>query len=227
MIRIKPGVNKGENSMRVEFKKKGLPLIISFAGLGDQFNFGNTLSAFQANVIYLRDLNHNWYLNGLPGVGNSVNAMVALFQEKIKEYEPSRVVTLGVSAGGFGAILFGCLLKADSVIAFSPQTFMDKRNCIIHFDHRWLDRVIQLHNGDKSIRSFLDLKKMVSRSNVPVTIIFDRTHRLDNLHALRIRSFNVILQGVRGGGHSLVKELRHNEMLTSYIHNAISTNENS
>jgi len=227
LIRLKERVYNGETFIHVDFKEKGLPLIISFAGLGDQFNFGNTLIAFHANVIYLRDLNHNWYLNGLPAVGSSVDEMLALFKQKINEYEPSRVITMGASAGGFGAILFGCLLKADSVIAFSPQTFMNKLNCIVHLDYRWLDRVIQIYNGDKRNRPFLDIKQLVSHSTVPITVIFDVTHRLDNLHAMRIKGAHVVQEGVQGGGHALVKELRHNDMLTATIQNAITPGKRS
>ena len=173
-------------------------------------------------MIYLRDLNHNWYLNGLPGVGNSVDEMVTLLQQKIEEYKPSRVITMGVSAGGFGAILFGCLLKVDSVLAFSPQTFMNKPNCIVHLDYRWLDRVIQIYMGDKSNRKYLDLKPFVLRTDIPITAVYDYTHRLDNLHATRIKGANVVHTAMKGGGHTLVKELRHKDMLATIINKAIT-----
>src|SRR5260221_1260655 len=149
------------DSVRVDFKGVNLPLLISFAGLGEEFNFGKTLGVYRVNVIYLRDLNHNWYVNGIPDAGNTVAEVARFLVLKIEEIRPSKVVMLGVSAGGFAALLYGCLLHADAILAFSPQTFMNRLNCVVYLDYRWLDRVVQIYGGDKTNRDFLDIKMLI------------------------------------------------------------------
>jgi hypothetical protein len=42
-------------------------------------------------------------------------------QNEIKECGATKVYTIGGSYGGYGAILYGILLKVDKVIAFNPQ----------------------------------------------------------------------------------------------------------
>src|SRR5690349_9376454 len=107
----------GRESCRIEFKENGLPLIVSFAGLGEPYNFVKTLKGVRANIIYLRDPNHNWYLNGLYGVGDTVKEVANFLHEKQKLFESKTVCVIGASAGGFAAILYGQLLSADKVLS--------------------------------------------------------------------------------------------------------------
>ncbi len=47
--------------------------------------------------------------------------ILAEIQKVLRPLEPARVVTIGVSAGGLGAVIFAKLLNAQACIAFSPQ----------------------------------------------------------------------------------------------------------
>ena len=38
------------------------------------------------------------------------------------------IITIGGSMGGYAALLFGSLLPVNGIIAFGPQTFIDKDN---------------------------------------------------------------------------------------------------
>lgn len=205
------------SGVSIDFKKDRLPLIISFAGLGEQFNFGNTLKDIEANVIYLRDVNHNWYLNGLEGVGDSVKEVTSFLRHKVEEYKALTVVTIGTSAGGFGAILYGHLLKASSVVAFSPQTFMNRWNCIRYLDYRWLDRVVQIYQGSVSNRGYLDLKWLIHNDKIAITLVYDKTHRLDAVHASRMQGATIKHLAQSGGGHTLVRGLKNSGVLGDLI----------
>lgn len=44
-------------------------------------------------------------------------------QNIIGKHKPKTVVCIGISSGGYAAMLYGQLLKAQLVFAFSPQTF--------------------------------------------------------------------------------------------------------
>lgn len=65
------------------------------------------------------------------GISTSIEETTLYLQEKIKPYK--YIYFLGVSAGGYAAILFGSLLNITSVIAFIPQTFRRKKSSFSNF----------------------------------------------------------------------------------------------
>ena len=52
-------------------------------------------------------------------------ALVAALEKEIAICRPSRIVTIGASAGGYAAIRAGLALHASAVLAFSPQVFLE------------------------------------------------------------------------------------------------------
>jgi hypothetical protein len=215
--------DKHLGNILLDIKNFDWPLVISFAGLGDEFEFRKTFSSLEANVIYIRDLSHNWYLNGIPDVGESVNEICDYFINKIKQYNPNgnKVITIGASAGGFAAILFGSLIDVNQAVAFSPQSFMDKFHRTLYYDYRWKDRVKQIYGGVKTNRQYLDVKPFVKNFSGNVDLFYDKNHRLDYLHGRRIRYKNVIHFQSKNGGHNLVRELRDSGKLIEYIESII------
>lgn len=64
-----------------------------------------------------------------------------------------KVVTVGSSAGGFMAILFGCLLNAEAIYAFSPQISLEiynKYHPIRYFDKYRVEQ------------QYMDLKQLIN-----------------------------------------------------------------
>jgi len=87
-------------------------------------------SARAHHCLFVSDMKRTWY-NG-DGVATSICEVVA---EKVRELKLRRVITIGNSMGGFGAILFARLLGANAAIAFSPQFSFDRK--IVPGEHRW------------------------------------------------------------------------------------------
>jgi hypothetical protein len=213
-------------SVLVEIKGADLPLVFSFAGLGDAFELRKTLADFPVNAIYLRDLKHNWYLNGMPGAGEDVDGVYSFLKKMVETHQPSKVFTLGASAGGFAALLYGSLLKADHILAFSPQTFMDKFHRFIYYDHRWKDREMQIYAGNPSNRVYLDVKPYVKKYQGSVSLFYDKKHRLDFLHGRRIRkSKKVTHYNNDEGGHNLITRLRDSGKLKLYLREIMNEKE--
>jgi hypothetical protein len=208
-------------SFILDIKNPDWPVVISFAGLGDEFQFRNILSGMNVNVIYIRDLKHHWYLNGLPDIGNDVNEVRAFFVEKIKANSFKRVITIGASAGGFAALLYGTLIQADVVMTFSPQTFVNRFRRLIYWDTRWKDRISEIYGGDKSNRNYLDLRPLVKNYSGSVQLFFDANHRLDSIHAKRLDFKNVTYFPSSEGGHTLAKHLKDNGKLKEYLENIL------
>lgn len=69
--------------------------------------------------IFLRDIFKQWYLRGINASIDSPEKLSAFLSQETKGYE--QIVTLGSSAGGYAAILYGSLIGAHTVFAFNPQ----------------------------------------------------------------------------------------------------------
>ncbi len=75
------------------------------------------------NVTWIRDPNNDNYLQGVGGSIDSLDALSDWLVEHI-ESQPQieEVYCIGNSSGGYGALYFGHMLKANTVWAFSPRT---------------------------------------------------------------------------------------------------------
>ena len=68
--------------------------------------------------IFVRDIFKQWYLEGINAKLDSPEKIFEWLKGETEGYE---VVTVGSSAGGYSAVLYGSLLKAQKVIAFNAQ----------------------------------------------------------------------------------------------------------
>lgn len=68
--------------------------------------------------IFLRDVNKQWYLSGINDVISSPERLLTFLKKETEGYD---IVTIGSSAGGYAAILYGILLDAKYVLAFNAQ----------------------------------------------------------------------------------------------------------
>lgn len=72
--------------------------------------------------IFIRDIFKQWYLGGINEKINSLDLLLVWLKERTIGY---RVVAIGSSAGGYAAVMMGCLLNAERVFAFSPRLEMN------------------------------------------------------------------------------------------------------
>ncbi len=68
--------------------------------------------------IFIRDVFKQWYLKGINHVISTPEKLIDFLRNETKEF---RVITVGSSAGGYAAILYGSILKAEKIMAFNPQ----------------------------------------------------------------------------------------------------------
>jgi hypothetical protein len=93
------------------------------------YEFMNYLSANYKNscdLIFYIDKNQSWYHKGLDGITNTIDETVLYLNNNIiKNNVYEKIIFMGTSAGGYGAILFGSLCNmVDFVISFIPQTIL-------------------------------------------------------------------------------------------------------
>ncbi len=77
-----------------------------------------------ANLVYLRPFNENYFLGGLPPFGPGAAAMGQGLRRLLEELGAARTLCYGNSMGGFAAIRFGLELGADAILGIGPQTIV-------------------------------------------------------------------------------------------------------
>lgn len=137
-------------------------LIVCFGGMALKFGgilpfeFCNYLSSIYldtSDLYFFIDKNQCSYHKGIKDITNNIDETVLYINDIIKNYE--RVLFMGVSAGGYAAILFGSLCNnVNNIISFIPQTILRKP---INSNYSNLKNVINnnksyLLYGDKSVQ---------------------------------------------------------------------------
>jgi hypothetical protein len=146
------------------------PLLISFAFVDwDKpaafYFFGRSKKLEQLrgqhfNRILLRDRRNRWYLQGVPGLGDSVAQVVGRLRLLIAAIAPSAVWCIGESMGGYAAIMHGILLQAERIVSFGALSTFSPRFAEQYQDRRWLGTMTEL---DDSLAESSDLPALVRR----------------------------------------------------------------
>jgi len=174
---------------------ESFPVLITFQGfsksvlLNNKFSLPffmlNSLTETQLdiNIIFVRDIEQCWYLTGYNGK-NSHNDFYTDIKKIINDnFKKSKIITIGQSAGGFGALLFGTLLNADKIITFVPQTSCYKGLTI---ECQYTSNPLKKHCGEKrnklemiKDKSFYNLKNHLSKK-IPIDYYIG-TDKYDNI----------------------------------------------
>jgi len=140
-------------------------LIVCFGGMASQFGgiipfeFLNYLSSIyldSCDLYFFVDKNQCWYHKGIKDITNNIDETVLYINDIIKNGNYERVLFMGVSAGGYGAILFGSLCNnVNNIISFIPQTIIKNSK---NSNYSNLKNVINKNTsyllyGDKSIQN--------------------------------------------------------------------------
>ena len=62
-----------------------------------------------------------WYHKGIEGISNNIDETTEDLKDKINKRDYKKIIFMGVSAGGYAAILFGSLCHVTKVISFIPR----------------------------------------------------------------------------------------------------------
>ena len=88
-----------------------------------------TSGDFRANIIFINCRDNSWYQNGINQEYDSIEKCRNLFEELLQYFAPNRTLAVGMSMGGYAAVLFGLLLDLDYVTAFTPEIILDLPYC--------------------------------------------------------------------------------------------------
>lgn len=158
----------------VELGQDPTVLIVAFTGFTGRlslstFDFMRSAELLNYNRILLCDTSRTCYLNGIPPVAADVDALLALLRQNIERLGPKSTIFIGSSGGSHAAVLFGHLLRADFVHAFSPHTNIDPahwRTSEVPKDlDAYADAVDRISEVPASVRAYFDLRKILGKSN--------------------------------------------------------------
>ena len=107
-----------------------------------------------SEFIYVRDVYKNWCLEGINGTINTQDKVKERLKEIISE---RKVITVGSSAVGYMAILFGILLDAETIYTFSPQVNLYE----YYMDHPY--EYFEEYKKNPATRKYMDLKGLMSK----------------------------------------------------------------
>jgi hypothetical protein len=216
--------------MSLDMRRDSRTLMIAFGGrpggLGmPPFEFFRITGSIRTKRMFVRDLRQAWYHEGVEGAGETITEMAESFAHVIGQHEFDRLVVTGISAGGYAALLFGTLLGADVVVAFSPQTVIDPDAMAAMDDHRYDDPLVGLAAAGRLDERWTDLREALPPARSADTLYelhFDPSSRPDRLHAERLAELpGVRLHRHEGAGHNIPKVLREEGKLESVLLDAL------
>lgn len=119
---------------------------------------GDFDESLQVKEIFVRDVYKQWYVQGINSTLNSIDKLADYLKEETSDCK--EVLTVGNSAGGYMAVLIGCLLHVNRVFTFSGQFDLHDRVDKNPLLSKYLD------NSDKS--KYYDLIGLVRNCDVPI-----------------------------------------------------------
>lgn len=211
-------VDDPERPLVIDGTHPGRPVMIACGGIAGRlvippYEFFNLTRDLAVNRIYLRDLHQAWYHEGLPGISTGIDDTAAYLRREAARMDAGRVVVFGNSMGGYAAILFGTLIGADAVHAFSPHTVLSDTRHV-----RSTGRLARLHR--RSAATYFDLDEVLGRHRPQgeIHLYFTLANPLDRFHARRIGSHPAVtLHPFPGRTHNLIKELRDSGRLREIV----------
>src|SRR5690554_3142961 len=217
--------NNGNESNGILIENNGsASLLVSFGGIRmglgmPVFEFYNSLENVPCDKIFITDPNQGWYHKGINSELTDIYKIAGFLKAEIEKAAYTNVCFIGNSMGGYAAMVFGSLLNVPHIIAFSPQTFIDKWNRFFFQDKRWSAQLQRVYGYPQRGREFFDLKKHLNSSSLDFTgniaIYYSKKDKLDGIHAERLRKFeSVNLNPYDFGGHQLIRALKESGQLS-------------
>ena len=125
----------------------------------DKYEWYGTRIKKASKHIFIRDIFKQWYLRGINNRLNTIPLLLEWLKKETRGYE---VYTVGSSAGGYAAVLFGYSLNAERIISFNGQfilydllsTSTPEINPILFQDHSLSEK-----------KKLFDLNKMFAFDN--------------------------------------------------------------
>jgi pimeloyl-ACP methyl ester carboxylesterase len=202
-----------------DFTMPSRTMLIAFAAMSPlkppPFHLFEATTGLPVKRLFVRDPALVWFQHGVPGFGEAIDEVASSLKTLIAEQDIDRLVTIGSSAGGYAALAFGSLLEADLVLAFSPQTILDRNWLDQVGDQRWPGHFKNLAALGGPDPRWVDLSEALPRERRAGTtyeVHYPSPYAEDARHAERLadlpgvtmiahdRAYHNFIQGLRNRG---------------------------
>ena len=160
-----------------------------------RFSLYGTVRDLPAARLFVNTPRNAWYHDGVPGIGDDVPALARALNRAVAALAPREVVVLGVSMGGYAALLLGALIDADRTLAFGPETELK-------LPGSRSSRFI----GDRARSAWDDLLPVLATRprRTPIALLTGEADLIDLHCALRVRHLSgIMVRTLRGVGHEV------------------------
>lgn len=132
--------------------------------------------------IFLRDIYKQWYVRG---INKDINCLDEIYKLLLKETEGYKVITIGLSAGGYAAILLGIMLNAKYILSFSPQ---------LNFKYLYENKInsiplIEEYKNDSQRNKYYDIIPWIQKSDIPIIYFTPIYNKEDSYYYHLIKDF--------------------------------------
>lgn len=199
-------------------------LIIAFSGYGQNFEWFGSIRKYESDYkfskFWLRDLAKAYWHGKLPGIEYGVIPLSYFINEKIKKSNAKRVMTMGLSMGGYAAILFGCLCNVDLVLSFSGQTHLpEHRRKKYKLYERW--KGIEVDENNVDLKILFD--KYNYNNKTEYKLFYGKDYKSDVDYAKRLFGCRgVELIPVNSNKHNSVSAAKKQGLIDFYIKEFLS-----
>jgi pimeloyl-ACP methyl ester carboxylesterase len=213
-----------------DFGSPSSTMLVIFAAMGTRppppFHFFQVTAGMPAKRLFARDPKRVWYHRGVPGFGDSIDAVAGSLRTIIEQQGPERVIALGSSAGGFAALVFGTLLEADLVLCFAPQTMLDPDWLAKIGDIRWRHRLNALVALGGPDSRYVDVREAIlrdRRADTAYEVHYPASLDWDVHHAQHLKGLpGLELHAHEEKEHQFVQALQRSGALGQMLRAAVS-----
>ena len=218
--------------LKYPFERKGDDLVIAFSSSPEVFEWTKVIpqitEGFPIDVFYIMDKCNVWWHGIYPEFGGNGPLNISKFlKDKILDMGYKRVMTIGASRGGYGAILIGCLLNVDLVLSFSPQTDLIRST---NRKYGVLDRIKELEKNVEGFnidRNLINLKEVIlsyGKDNKTIYKIFYGEYSYgDTRHAKNLEGIrNIYFFTTESKSHKVLKIFLNDGTILKEIQNFTS-----
>lgn len=166
-------------------------LIVFFGSRGaTKFEFRNVFKGSEHHKLHLRETGYRWFLDGVPGFAGSLSQLATVIGDLMKSIGAKRTTLVGSSMGAYAALYVGSAVRAQRVLAFSPQT-------VLHSGWEFTPE-------DVTLAQVVDLPAMIAKAKQTQFDVICSSEFLDVYHAARLRGLGNVAISIRKSGHNVL-----------------------
>ena len=156
---------------------------------GDRYEWETLVSLSEipqvaAKCIYVRDLRRAWYATGINADIDSVDELAEFLRKETTGYE---VITVGVSAGGYAAALFGAKINAQIAFAFSAQfsiyEFYNGPSAYFYLNK---------HLENRAVSQYYNICEAI-KDTIPIAYFYPEENDGDRKQAVLVKDFSNVM----------------------------------